>query len=83
MRLRNLEDIEKFVQAVNNSHGEVCLTDWLIDAEGNYNFQLNLKSPLCLYMGVSKLLGEHGDWFEIHCADTNDEALFIPFCQDS
>lgn len=82
MRLKNLKDVESFVDVVDQCQGEVYLTDWLSEENREHNVSLNLKSPLCLYLGISKLLSEHGDWFEIHCAKKCDEPLFFKFMYD-
>lgn len=83
MRLKNFDDAQAFIEIIKECRGPVYLTDYAVDETGEHNLRLNLKSTLSLYFGVSKLLEEHGDWFEIHCSETSDEALFIPFCQNS
>lgn len=79
MRLKTLEDAEGFMKLIQSCKGPVYLTDWRVDDEGNYNLQLNLKSTLSLYFGVSKLLEEHGDWFEIHASNREDETKIMNF----
>ena len=81
MRLNTIEDAEKFMEVIKSCKGPVYLTDWETDENGEYNFKLNLKSGLSLYFGISKLLEEHGDWFEIHTNDREDEVLLMDFIE--
>lgn len=82
MKLNTIEDAEEFMEVIKSCQGPVYLTDWEIDEHGNYNLQLNLKSTLSLYFGISKLLEEHGDWFEIHTTNQEDEAKLMAFIDD-
>ena len=75
----NVKDVEKFMEVVHSCEGPVWLTDWRVDDEGEYNLRLNLKSEISLYLGVAKLLGTMGDWFEIHVSSHNDEAKLMEF----
>ena len=82
MRLKNLKNIEEFIEVVNCCEGDVFLTDWLADDNDEHDILLNLKSPLCLFIGISKLLSDYGDWFEIRCTKKQDEQLFLKFIDD-
>ena len=75
----NVKDAEKFMDVVRSCNGPVWLTDWKVDENGDYNFYLNLKSEISLYMGVAKLLGTMGDWWELHVSNREDEARLIEF----
>ena len=75
----NAKNVNEFMEVVKSCVGPVYLTDWQIDENGNYNFCLNLKSTLSMYVGVAKMLGEHGDWFEIHTSNKEDEARLLNF----
>lgn len=79
----NVNNVEKFMMVVNSCKGPVYLTDWEVDENGNYNLQLNLKSTLSMYIGVAQLLGDHGDWFEIHASNHEDEALLMEFMKEN
>lgn len=82
MRLKNIEDAEEFIEVIKECKGPIYLTDWNVDKNGEYNLQLNLKSSLSLYFGVSKLLEEHGDWFEIHTFNQEDELKIMKFMME-
>lgn len=75
----NVKDVEKFMEVVRSCEGPVWLTDWRVDESGDYNFYLNLKSEISLYLGVAKLLGTQGSWFELHAQKREDEARLIEF----
>lgn len=79
----NTENLENFMRVVKSCKGPVYLTDWELDSNGNYNFQLNLKSTLSMYVGIGKLLGEYGDWFEIHASNREDEVKIINFMNEN
>lgn len=79
MRLRTIEDAEEFMEVIKSCQGPVYLTDWQVNEEGEYNLRLNLKSTLSLYFGISKLLEEHGDWFEVHATNREDENKLMEF----
>lgn len=82
MKLK-VNDVDKFMEVVKSCHGPVYLTDWEVDEEGRYNLYLNLKSTLSMYMGIAQLLGDHGDWFEIHASNHEDEALLMEFMKEN
>lgn len=79
----NPNNVDKFMEVVKDCKGPVYLTDWQVDENGNYNLQLNLKSTLSMYVGIGKLLEEHGDWFEIHANNREDEAKLIEFMKEN
>lgn len=79
MIVKTLEDVEEFLSAVQKCDGPVYLTDWKLDMNGNYNFSVNLKSPLSTYVGIEKLLSVEGDWMEVHCSTPHDEAIIMEF----
>ena len=79
MRLRTIEDAEEFMEVIKSCQGPVYLTDWQVNEDGEYNLRLNLKSTLSLYFGISKLLEEHGDWFEVHATNREDESKLMEF----
>lgn len=75
----NVKNIDKFMDVVHNCQGDVFLTD----STGGKDFSLNLKSELSLYIGVSKLLSEHGDWLEIYADNYEDEMKLIKFMTEN
>ena len=78
----NVNNVDKFMEVVASCEGPVYLTDWEVDRDGNYNLQLNLKSALSMYMGIAKLLGKYGEWFEIHANNNADRAKLMKFMQE-
>lgn len=79
MRLRTIKDAEEFIKLIKTCKDPVYLTDWELDANGDYNFRINLKSTLSMYVGVVQLLSEHGDWFELHTSNKEDEEKIMQF----
>ena len=79
MRLKNFDDAQAFIEVIKECKGPVYLTDYAVDNTGEHNLRLNLKSTLSLYFGVSKLLEEHGDWFEIYTTNYEDETKIVDF----
>lgn len=79
LKIRSVDNIEDFIDAVQKCSSDVYLSDWQVDNNGQYNFYINLKSPLCLYVGIGKLLEEYGDWLEIHCSNREDEAIMMEY----
>ena len=79
MIVKTIEDVEEFLEAVKKCNGPVYLTDWKVDTNGNYNFSVNLKSPLSTYIGIEKLLSDEGDWMEVHCSTPQDDAIIMEF----
>lgn len=82
MRLKSMADAEAFMKVIQSCEGPVYLTDSEVDENGKYNLRLNLKSTLSMFFGVSKLLEEHGDWFEIHTMNYNDECRVMGFIME-
>ena len=75
----NVEDVNKFMEIVQSCKGPVFLTDWQVDEYEEPNFKLNLKSKISMFIGIAKLLGEYGDWFEIRATNKQDEAKIMKF----
>lgn len=59
------------------------LTDWQVDEYEEPNFKLNLKSKISMFIGIAKLLGEYGDWFEIRATNKQDEAKIMKFIMEN
>lgn len=81
MRLK-VTDVDKFMKVVESCESPVYLTDWEVNEDGEYNLKLNLKSSLSMYFGIAKLLGDKGDWLEIHTTSKEDEIKMMAFMAD-
>lgn len=76
MKIRNIENVEKFLEVVNNCTGSVSLTSV-------YGDKFNLKSTLTQYVAIAVLLGEHGEELELWCSNKDDEARFLQMLTDN
>lgn len=70
MKIRKIEDVNTFLETVDQCKGDVALTS-------QYGDKFNLKSKLTQYVAVAALLGDHGDELELWCTDKEDEARFL------
>lgn len=70
MKLTNVKDVQKFLEAVNACKYEV----YLKSQEGDI---FNLKSSLSQYIAVGRLLEESGDSLELFAQTREDEALLM------
>ncbi len=75
MKIRYLKQLNDFLSAVHDSRGPL----WLESAEGD---RYNLKSTLCQYLALDKLLEERGGELELICSCAEDEPLFYSFLAD-
>lgn len=75
MKIKNIKDVETFLDIVNSCNGEVTLTSI-------YGDKFNMKSKLTQYVTVSALLGEHGDELELWCSEKSDEEKFLKMFSD-
>lgn len=76
MKIKNIKDVETFLETVNQCEGDVTLTSV-------YGDKFNLKSTLSQYVAVSALIGERGEELELWCANKEDEAKFIRMFQEN
>ncbi len=76
MKFNNENQIKEFIEAVSRSKGNVFL-------HSNEGDSFNLKSPLCRFVAIGQLLGEHGDELELFCDTKEDEALFYKFFREN
>ena len=76
MKIKNIKDVETFLETVNQCEGDVTLTSV-------YGDKFNLKSTLSQYVAVSALIGERGEELELWCANKEDEAKFIQMFQEN
>lgn len=72
MKIRNIEEITGFLEAVNKSKGNVYLRSVAGD---NYN----LKSSLSQYIAIGALLKDHGEELEVFCEDRDDIQHFFKY----
>ncbi len=72
MKLRNVDQVNEFLDVVKECRGNVLLKS----AQGD---TYNMKSTLSQYIAVGALLGEKGDELELFCDYKEDELKFISF----
>lgn len=72
MKIRNINQLDDFLSAVNKCTGNVYLNS----VEGDV---FNLKSRLSQYVAIGALLGDEGDYLELFCDKTEDEGYFYRF----
>lgn len=70
MKIKNIDNVETFLEVVNECKGGVTLTSI-------YGDKYNLKSTLTQYVAVAALLGDHGEELELWCTDKEDEKKFL------
>ena len=70
MRLTNMKDVKKFIEAVNACEHDV----YLKSLEGDV---FNLKSSLSQYIAIGRLIEESGDTLELFADSREDEALLL------
>lgn len=76
MKIKNITNVETFLEVVNQCEGDVTLTSI-------YGDKFNLKSTLTQYVAVAALVGEHGEELELWCSNKNDEAKFLRMFHDN
>lgn len=76
MKFKNINEIETFLEVVNDCEGDVILTSI-------YGDKYNLKSALSQYVAIAALLGEHGEELELWCSDSKDETKFYNMFTDN
>lgn len=72
MKLKNISEINDFIEAANQCSGNV----YLLSPDGD---RFNLKSAFSQYVALGALLGDKGDYLELFCDNRADEAHFIRF----
>lgn len=73
MLLKNINDIDNFVDAVSRCRGDVILRS--IDGREEFN----LKSILSRYIAIGELCKDHGDRYEVFCMNPSDEGYMLNF----
>lgn len=72
MRIKNIEEVNGFIEAVNKCKGDV----WLVSPSDD---KYNLKSNFTRYIALGELLSDHGDNMELFCSLKEDEANFFEY----
>ncbi len=72
MKLKNVKDVEKFIQVINDCEHDV----YLKSPEGDV---FNLKSSLSQYIAIGRLVDENGDMLELFANSREDEARLMRF----
>ena len=72
MKIKNIEEVEGFLDAVNQCKGEV----WLESPDGD---KFNLKSKFSRYIALGALLSESGDNLELFCSLPEDTYYFYEY----
>ena len=72
MKIKNIEEVEGFLDAVNKCEGEV----WLESPDGD---KFNLKSKFSRYIALGVLLSENGDNLELFCSLPEDTYYFYEY----
>lgn len=72
MKLRNVKDVEKFIQVIKECERDV----YVKSQEGDV---FNLKSSLSQYIAIGRLLDENGDALELFANSREDEAKLMRF----
>ena len=73
MRLKNVVDVNKFLEAVGK-----CVGDVVIINESRRE-EFNLKSGLSRFLGVARLIEEEGDDWDVYYHNKNDESHLLEF----
>lgn len=74
--LRDVRDVENFKAAVKKCEGDVIIR------HNTRREEFNMKSLFSEYIGLSKLMSEHGDEYEVFCMNNNDERFMLQFFHD-
>ena len=75
MKIKNINEIEGFISAVNSCKGRV----WLESPDGDI---FNLKSKFSRYIALGALLGENGANLELFCSLPEDRNFFYKYFRD-
>ena len=72
MKLKNISELNGFIDAVDGCEGHV----WLESPDGD---KFNLKSKFSQYIALGELLGARGEDLELFCQLLEDEARFYKY----
>lgn len=70
MKLKNINEVNAFLAAVDACKGDV----WLEDRAGD---KLSLKSSFSRYIAMGNLLQDKAGELELFCSKSSDEANFV------
>lgn len=70
MRLTNVKDVQRFIEAINGCQHDV----YLKSQEGDV---FNLKSSLSQYVAIGRLIEESGSDLELFAESREDEARLL------
>lgn len=70
MKIKNVESLQKFEEAIDKCSGDV----WL---ESNQGDKYNLKSTLCRYVAIGELIKNEGNELELFCFKPEEESYFF------
>ncbi len=76
MKLKNIKEVNNFLNTVNRCEGDV----WLESVDGD---KINLKSKLSQYVAISALISCESDSLELFCSLPEDEAMFFKFFDEN
>lgn len=76
MLLKNVHDIDAFMNAVNRCRDDVILRSCDMTEE------FNLKSTLSKYIAIGELCKDHGDSYEVFCMNKADEIYMMEFFRE-
>ncbi len=76
MKLKNPEQVNEFIAAVDECEGDVFLTS-------QYGDKFNLKSKLSQYVAIAALIGENSDELELWCMNKEDEYRMLKFLEEN
>ena len=76
MKLKNIKEVNNFLNAVNQCEGDV----WLESVDGD---KINLKSKLSQYVAISALISCESDSLELFCSLPEDEMKFFKFFNEN
>ena len=75
MKLKNIKQVNEFIEAVDQCRGDVFITS-------EYGDKFNLKSKLSQYVAIAALVGDHSQDLELWCADKEDEYKMLKFLDE-
>ena len=75
MKLKNIEEVNAFLETVDACVGDV----WL---ESQYGDRFNLKSKISQYIAMGALLQDKDEELELFCANREDVGKFLKYFKD-
>ena len=72
MKITNIAEVNDFLAVVDSCEHDV----WLTSPNGD---KYNLKSKLCQYIAIAKILGVNGSSYELFASSKADEARLLNY----